>query len=162
MKVKDLTFIDIGLPSGNKICIQYIDKLNKARFFNQKLSYLLPTPDEIREILLFCTLKPISKTLKDISYPDENEDLSQNEPDKVNGIEVIGLNNSFFIPFLGFVESDIIQNINEQALIMNQQTDDEYRMSASVFTKNQVAINSMELNRDSYVQIILIKRNGTD
>ena len=45
---------------------------------------------------------------------------------------------------------------------MNQQTDDEYRMSASVFTKNQVAINSMELNRDSYVQIILIKRNGTD
>lgn len=154
MKVKDLKFIDVGLPSGNKLCVDLLNNLYRVKDLNL-LSYLLPTRDELKELLLFCSFEFTSIDV-DIK---ENDETSDAETQTIKGLRIYGLNNSFFLPFLGVLSNDMLHGEYLQSEILTLDKDDDETHTAVRFTKDVVSFDDAHPNKNDFIQILLIKRN---
>ena len=149
-KIKDLTFIDIGLPSGKKISIDLVENLYKVEELYTKCRDFLPTLDDIKELLLFCKIEPATKEIAE----DDCEDNVQH----INGINIIGSKTYFFLPFLGEINSDtIIQDNEASLLLLKDEPEDDINMYAVMFNSNNVILNDVYVPKESYIQTILIK-----
>ena len=155
MKVKDLKFIDIGLPSGNKLCVDLLDNLYRVKDFDA-FAYLLPTKDELKELLLFCSF---NFTSMDIDA-EENDEASEELVPTIKGLRVFGSNNNFFLPFLGILRNNLLQGEYIRSEILTQDREEEDKFEAVAFTKDEVSFEGVHLDKDDYIQILLIQRNG--
>lgn len=153
-KIKDLTFLDMDLPSGNKICFDLIDNYYKVEDAFSELFEFLPTSDEIKELMLFCNSRVINKDI----YKEIDENAEENNSDtieQVKGLELLSTSNKAFIPFKGIIDEGRIKYENDRAIILIR--DEEY--TGLTFYKDCVEFNGPELYRHTYCQLILVKRN---
>lgn len=150
MTINDLEFIDLGLPSGKKICVQLINNLYRCKDLIDSCLELLPTNQEIREIVLFCEFVP---TIKEIYAGEEEEALLERQ----DGLDIIGPKNKFFLPLLGTCMSSGLSNENDRSCILTYPF--SYPDILSCATIDRLDINfDTNIHEDCYVQTLLVDR----
>lgn len=150
MTINDLEFIDLGLPSGKKICVQLINNLYKCKDLITSCFELLPTTQEIREIMLFCDFVPTTKEI----YADEEEEVLLKRQD---GLDVIGPKNRFFLPLLGTCSLSGLSNENDKSWILTYSFSYPEILSYAII--DRLGINfATDINEDYYVQTLLVDR----
>lgn len=159
-KIKDLTFLDMNLPSGNKICFDLIDNYYKVADAFSALFEFLPTSDEIKELMLFCNSRVIDRDI----YKEIDENTEENNLDitkQVKGLELLSISNKAFIPFKGIINDGEIKYENDRAIILTRDNGDEdsEEYSGLTFYKTCVEFNDPKLYSTTYCQLILVKRN---
>lgn len=153
MKISDLTFIDLGLPSGNKFCFQLVDNLYRVAHF-QNMRELLPSEDEMKELFLFCDIKPYEK-----STEIEMEDSSIIE-NTTKGIMVNNAYHKIFIPFLGNIVGNYLEGETEYSIILNSDSNSFADFMGTKIGTKSIEFGHAECAVNSYVQILLVKRDG--
>ena len=153
-KIGDLKFIDLGLPSKNKVCFDLVDNLYSFDEI-QNIRSLLPTMDEIREILLYANPMVTTKVIQ------EKDETKAPETTR-NGLSINTLDKHFFIPFLGEWSKEygtdpvscIFAIFDYDEGLINKVSIDRSRVKYGTSREEEIP--------DSYYQIILIMRGNAN
>lgn len=157
MKIKDLTFIDLGLPSGNKFCFQLINNLYQVHdWLKEPVLQLLPTIDEIREMVIYSTIQPYTKEIEEQISEEDSLTITQ------SGVIIGNAYYNSFIPFLGSISHFGLCGENTTSVILTTDPLHTGRFCGTAFFKDHFEFESTDLGLGDGVQILLVQRNESN